>query len=243
MIYINQVLQYVSDSKRIRVIEIEESYVYIVNIDTTSAMPQRELYSNLQTEMNQGGLLVVSDPYSRAIPDNELSEVQIYKREEDWETIEKYIIPNMKELLKKKGREKKITEIVDESGLGKPKVKELLSRYWQRGMSKNAMLPDYANSGGRGKTKTLTKEKIGRPRRVNISGEYQTGINITDEVKLQFEHAINKYYRKTNNYSLKDVYYFILRDFYSDSYKENGEMQYRIWEANRIPSYNQFYYW
>lgn len=49
------------------------------------------------------------------------------------------------------------------------------------------MLPDYVNSGGRGKAKTLTKEKVGRPRRVNISGEYQTGINITDEVKVQFE--------------------------------------------------------
>ncbi len=41
MIYINQVLQYVTDSKRIRVIDIEESYVYIANIDTTSAMPQK----------------------------------------------------------------------------------------------------------------------------------------------------------------------------------------------------------
>lgn len=243
MIYINQVLQYVTDLRRIRVIEIEESYVYVVNIDTTSAMPQRELYSNLQTEMNQGELLVISDPYAKAIPDNELTEVQIRKREEDWQIVEQFILPNMSELLRKKGREQKISAIVEVSGLGKTKIKKLLSRYWQRGMNKNAMLPDYANSGGRGKTKALTKEKVGRPRRVTISGEYQTGINITDEVKLQFEHAINKYYRKTNNYSLKDVYHFILRDFYSDRYKENGEMQYRVWEANRIPSYNQFYYW
>ena len=65
------------------------------------------------------------------------------------------------------------------------------------------MLPDYANSGGKGRMKALTNNKVGRPRRVNISGNYQTGINITGEVKLQFEHAINKYYRKTNNYSLK----------------------------------------
>jgi hypothetical protein len=243
MIYINQVLQYVSDSRRIRVIEVEESYAYIVNIDSTSAMPQRELYSSFQTEINQGELLAVRDPYSKAIPDNELTEVQIRKRDEDWQTVKQYILPNMAEILQKKGREQRITEIVDECGLGKTKIKKLLSRYWQRGMNKNAMLPDYANSGGKGKTKSLTEAKAGRPRRVNISGEYQTGINITDEVKLQFEHAINKYYRKTNNYSLKDVYHFILRDFYSDRYKENGEMKYRVWEANRIPSYNQFYYW
>lgn len=243
MIFINQVFQYVSDSRRLRVIEIEESYIYTVNIDTTSAMPQRELYLNLQTEISQGEILVISDPYAKAIPDNELTEVQIRKREEDWQTIEEYILPNLNELLRKKGREKKITEIVTTSGLGKTKIKKLLSRYWQRGMNKNAMLPDYANSGGKGKAKSLTEAKTGRPRRVNIHGDYQTGINITDEVKLQFEHAINKFYRKTNNYSLKDVYHFILRDFYSDRYKENGEMKYRVWEANRIPSYNQFYYW
>ncbi|OAB35658.1 hypothetical protein PMSD_12985 [Paenibacillus macquariensis subsp. defensor] len=153
MIYINQVLQYTADSQRIRIIEIEESNVYVVNIDTTSAMPKRELYNHLELELTQGELLIISDPFAKAIPDSELTPVQINKRDEDWVTVENFILPNMRELLKKLGREAKIVEIAARSGLGKTKVKKLLSRYWQRGMSKNAMLPDYANSGGRGKTK------------------------------------------------------------------------------------------
>lgn len=40
MIFINQVLQYVKDSKRIRVIEIEESYVFIVDIYAHTSMPK-----------------------------------------------------------------------------------------------------------------------------------------------------------------------------------------------------------
>ncbi|KMM55595.1 transposase [Bacillus glycinifermentans] len=243
MIYINQVFQYVIDSKRIRVIYIKEPHVYIVNIDTSSAMPQRELYSNLITDMNQGELLAISDPYAKVIYENDLTEVQIRKREEDWETIQKYCVPNMQDLLYKRGRENKIREIVRDSNLGKTKVKKLLTRYWQRGMTKNAMLPDYSNSGGKGRAKALTNAKVGRPRKININNEYQTGINITDEVKVQIEHVINKYYRKKNNYSLRDVYNFMLRDIYSDRYKENGELKYRIWEATRIPSYHQFYYW
>ncbi|KPB05183.1 Mu transposase C-terminal domain-containing protein [Bacillus sp. CHD6a] len=243
MIHINQVFQYSCNSKRIRVIDIQESYVYIVDIDTTSAMPTQELYTSLETDINQGELLAVNDPYVKAISDNELTEVQFKKREKDWDIVEKFIISNMNNLLKKKGREQKISEIVEKTGLGKTKIKKILSRYWQRGMSKNAMIPDYINSGGRGKEKTLAKEKAGRPRKVTVSGEYQTGINITEEVKLQFENAINKYYRKTNNYTLTDVYHFILRDFYSDRYKENGGLKYRVWEVNRIPSYDQFYYW
>lgn len=126
----------------------------------------------------------------------------------------------------KKGRKVKIVEIAAESGLGKTKVKKLLSRYWQRGMNKNAILPNYANSGGRGKTKNLNNDKVGRSRRVTVNGEYRSGINITDEIKTQFEHAINKYYRKANNYSLKDVYHFILRDFYADSKRAIEEQWY-----------------
>ncbi|PFU56996.1 Mu transposase C-terminal domain-containing protein [Bacillus thuringiensis] len=243
MIYINQVLQYTADSKRIRIIEIKEPLVFMVDIDAISSMPKRELYSSLLTELQQGHLLVISDPFGKGIIDTELTNRQIQKREEGWSIIQQYCLNHMEVLLQKSGREKKIKEIAKESGTSPTKIKKLLSRYWQRGMNKNAMLPDYANSGGKGKTKTLMKSKVGRPRRVNISGNYQTGINITNEVKLQFEHAINKYYRKTNSYSLTDVYHFILRDFYSDRYKENGEMKYRVWDASRIPSYNQFYYW
>ncbi|MGE6896849.1 Mu transposase C-terminal domain-containing protein [Priestia flexa] len=243
MIYINQVLQYVEDSIRIRVVEIEESYVFIVNIDAHTSMPKKELYATLTTEIEQKKLLVIADPFARVVVDSDLTDVQIQKREDDWETIQKYCLQHVDQLLQKRGRETKIKEIAAELNVTSTKVKKLLSRYWQRGMTKNAMLPDYANSGGKGKSKALTNAKIGRPRRVNTSGDYQTGINITDEVKLQFEHTINKYYRKINNYSLKEVYHFILRDFYSDRYKEKSEMKYRVWEENRIPSYNQFYYW
>ncbi|PPA83578.1 transposase [Brevibacillus laterosporus] len=243
MIYINQVLQYTADSKRIRIIEMDEPYVFIVDIDATSSMPKKEIYSNLVTEIQQSELLVVSDPYAKVVSDIDLTEVQIRKREQDWEIIQQHCLQHMEMLLQKQGRERKIREIAEKTNLSSFKIKKLLSRYWQRGMTKNALLPDYSNSGGKGKAKDLTKEKVGRPRKVNIANEYQVGINITDEVKVQFDLAINKYYRASNNYSLKDVYHFILRDFYSDRYKENGEMKYHIWDASRIPSYNQFYYW
>lgn len=236
-------LQYTADSKRIRIIEMDEPYVFIVDIDATSSMPKKEIYSNLVTEIQQSELLVVSDPYAKVVSDIDLTEVQIRKREEDWEIIQQHCLQHMEMLLQKQGRERQIQEIAEKTNLSSFKIKKLLSRYWQRGMTKNALLPDYSNSGGKGKAKDLTKENVGRPRKVNVANEYQVGINIIDEVKVQFELAINKYYRASNNYSLKDVYHFILRDFYSDRYKENGEMKYHIWDASRIPSYNQFYYW
>ena len=82
-------------------------------------MPKRELYSHLELELAQGELLIVTDPFAKAIPDNELTFVQKSKRDMDWETVEKFILPNMNELLKKQGREAKIIAIASESELGK----------------------------------------------------------------------------------------------------------------------------
>lgn len=35
----------------------------------------------------------------------------------------------------------------------------------------------------------------------------------------------------------------MLKDFYSNVYKEDGEIKYKVWDKSRIPSYQQFYYW
>ena len=66
MIYINQVLQSVKDSTRIRIIEIEESYLYFVNIDAVTSMPKKELYTSLLTDIEQKEWLIIPDPF--AIP-------------------------------------------------------------------------------------------------------------------------------------------------------------------------------
>src|SRR5699024_3937947 len=132
MIYINQVFQYVTDSKRIRVIDIEEPHVYIVNIDTSSAMTRKELYSSLTTDIKQGELLAISDPYAKMISEGDLPEVQIRKREEEWETIQKYCVPNMQDLVRKQERENKIIVVVRDRNLGKTQITKLLTRYLPR---------------------------------------------------------------------------------------------------------------
>ena len=69
------------------------------------------------------------------------------------------------------------------------------------------------------------------------------GINITDEVKKQFNYVIDKYYRRKNKISLQEAYSMILKEFYSDKYGEDDEVKYHVWGKDRIPTYQQFYYW
>lgn len=245
MIGVNSVLKYVDNEsgERIRVIDIIDNYVYIVNVDAVTSMPRKELLKTIEDEIEGEKLVFIRDPFARVVKEKELSEVQLEKRDRDWEFILKYWESNKYELLGKRNRENKLQEIANSSNLSLSKVKKIFSRYWQRGMSKNALLPDYINSGGKGKAKRLSDLKVGRPSKVNYFGDTVEGINVTDEVKKHFEIALNKYYRNRKKISLRETYTLMLKDFYSDTYKENGEFKHVVWDNSRIPKYNQFYYW
>ena len=245
MISINSVFKYVDveDGERIRIIELDENYVYIVNIESVTSMPTKESLNKIIEEIECNKLIKIKDPYIKIIEDYELSTVQLSKRNEDWEFIEKYWEAYKDDILNKKKRSKAFKAICDESGKGMNKVKRLFSRFWQRGMNKNTLIPDYDKSGGRGKEKKLNSIKTGKPRKVDYLGNKIEGINITDDVKKQFAFAIDKYYRNNKKVSLKETYTLMLKNFYSDSYIEDDEIKHRVWEESRIPTYDQFYYW
>lgn len=245
MISINSVFKYVDveDGERIRIIELDENYVYIVNIDAVTSMPRKESLNKIIEEIECSKLIKIKDPYIKIIEDDELSQVQLSKRNEDWGFIEKYWEVYKDDILNKTKRSKAFKLICDESGKGMNKVKRLFSRFWQRGMNKNALIPDYDKSGGRGKEKKLNSIKTGKPRRADYLGNKIEGINITDDIKKQFAFVIDKYYRNNKKASLKETYTLMLKDFYSDSYIEDDEIKHRVWDESRIPTYDQFYYW
>lgn len=242
MIAINSVFKYI-EGKRIRIIDTIDEFVYLVDIDASTSMPKKELIKIIEEEIECEKLILIKDPFAKIIDEATLSKVQIYKREEDWELILKYLEINKRKLLEKSTRNSTLKEIAYSSNLSLSKVKKVFSRYWQRGMNKNSLLPDYMNSGGKGKNKRLSENKVGRPKKADYNGEVIEGINITDDVKTHFRIAINKYYRNKKKISLKETYSLILKDFYSDSYIEDNEIKHKVWDKSRIPTYDQFYYW
>ncbi len=245
MILVNSVFKYVDidNGERIRIIETDEENAYVVNIDSASSMPKVEKLQQLEEEIDAEKLVLVKDPFSKILEDKELTEVQIKKRDLDWQLVEKYWGDNKNKLLQKSYRSKVFKRISDESGVSLSTVKKLFSRFWQRGMNKNALLPDYINSGARGKERNLSGKKVGRPKKVDYYGESIEGINITSDVKKHFELSINKYYRNKKKPSLTETYTLMLKDFYSDRYVENNNVKYKVWDESLIPSYQQFYYW
>lgn len=245
MISINSVFKYVDveDGERIRIIEISQQIAYVVNIDSVTSMPKKEDINKIKDEIECSKLLEIKDPYIKIIEDSELTDTQIKIRNEDWSFIEKYWNQYKEEILNKSKRSKVLEFISEDTGYSMTKIKKIFSRFWQRGMNKNALLPDYYKSGGKGKEKKLSEAKIGKPRKADYYGNKVDGINITDDVKKQFSFVVNKYYRNNKKKSLKEVYTLMLKDFYSDNYIENNEVKHKVWDESRIPTYDQFYYW
>ncbi|MEK3979691.1 transposase [Psychrobacillus sp. FSL K6-2836] len=243
MIFYNQVYQYTDkeEESRIRVIETNSDVTYFVELHGVTSMPKKAATMDLEAEIQSDILLPIPDPFAKSYSDKDLTKNQIRKRDEDW-TIVSEGWANLKDVfLNKKMRDQAFDKLAFQYNTSKIKVKRVFTRFWQRGLNKNALLPDYMYSGGKGKERTLTTEaKVGRPRRYT---SLKNGINITEEIKKQFNYVIKKYYRKKARPSLTDTYNYLLREFYADKYYEANVLKYHVWDASRIPTYDQFYYW
>lgn len=242
MISINTVYQFTEDNQRIRIIQVDHEndlcvYVYIEGI---LSIPIIERLSVIEKEYDNNHLVEVLDPHFKIKSEGDLSETEIRKRDDAWEIIEKYWESRQNEILSKRTRMQVLHEIANRERIPLITVRRIFSRFWQRGMSKNALLPDYAKSGGKGKEKNV-KEKMGRRRSYSVDDS--EGVIITDVIKKQFQVATNKYYRTGQKKPLRQVYRLMLADFYSITVLENSEIEKIIRSSDSIPSFQQFYYW
>ena len=91
------------------------------------------------------------------------------------------------------------------------------------------MVPDYENSGGKGKKRAIGDKKIGRPRIYESNG----GKNVTEQVELYFKKAIEEYLVPVKKQSINETY---LR------FKSVFSKHFHQVQTSDIPTYAQFYY-
>lgn len=243
MIFYNQVYQYTDkeEKNRIRIIDIDNPIVYFVELHGDTSMPKKAALSDMEVEVQSGILIPIPDPFAKSYDDKDLTEKQIKKRDEDWDIVSDEWGEYKETLLNKKDRDAAFEQISSKYGIAKIKIKRIFTRFWIRGLNKNALLPDYIYSGGKGKERELSVDvKVGRPRKYTSPKQ---GINITDAVKKQFDYVVKKYYRKKEQLSITNTYEYLLREFYSDKYYEGEDLKYKLWDDSRRPTYYQFYYW
>jgi hypothetical protein len=113
-------------------------------------------------------------------------------------------------------------------GVSRPTVIRYLRRYWERGQTVDALLPDYVNSGAPGKTRAASAGvKRGRPRKAGSPA----GLNADSQIRATFHAAVARYAATHEQFSRRAAYRQMLEDFYGDQ------------DPGGVPTFGQFSYW
>ncbi len=240
---IDAISEGVDELLRIVWINQDGRFAQYVSLSIGVAMPHPIRVSDIQFALENGFMANGDDPFARVVDESEIPESYKLIRERKWQIVTYVWDKNRERALLKKERPKLFEEAAKIFDVHPMDVRRTMSRFWQRGMVPNALLPDFDKRGSKGIQKADTTSKRGRPReRVGADAEIP-GINITEDVKDKIRESIAIYYLSKSKPTVKDTYNQMLSRYFSDNSYKNGEKKSIIWEADRIPSYHQFYYW
>ena len=237
-----------------RILWIDEGYTitFVIDININKGFPVPKRISDIQEAINEGhALKLKTDPWARIIKDEHLSDKEKDIRDKYWDIISPIVTqePSIyyrdkrgsltKEVIEKYNKNRSQGKLIPRT------VYKLIRRYWQRGKNQNSLLPDYANSGGKGKTREAGEKKRGRPRDYSYDSKIGIGINITEEDKKIFRLAIAKFYHHRKENFLTTAYDLMIRKYYSEEiiYDENGIKKHILISPDKRPTLRQFKYW
>jgi len=218
---------------------------FAIDVHAHGALPQVVQLDALQRDLEVGRCkLLTTDPHLKIVDDSALPEIQKNRRDRAWEIVAD-LIANEPEIYKPNHRAKKVAACVAAGLATRATIYSYLRRYWQRGQTPNALLPDFTNSGGKGKVRIPNLNiKRGRPRRL---GDL-SGLNVDEEMRKTFRVAVARYYTTQNKFTLRGAYDQMIKDFFCDRmidrvkgtviHTPNADVL-----GTGFPSFGQFYYW
>lgn len=245
MLFVNDLIASTNESEEAtieRILWIEENNIltYTIDINSATALPVMKKMSPLLKGIRSGEVVKVEkDPGIKLIDENNLSEKDKEIREKAWQVISEIAVgenePNILSPLK---RGVLVNKAIERYGISKATIYKYLRRYWQRGKTKNSLLPDYVNSGAKGRERTPGAVKLGRPRRVGI------GINVDDATKKIFRSAISSFYLTSKQNPLATAFTMMMNAFYVEDYRfEDGIKKPILIPEEQLPTMAQFKYW
>lgn len=231
MLLRNDLLHYTAPRARtIRILWIDaaQKIAYTFELNGKSAHPQIAPLSALVDDVReQRAQLLLVDPYLVQADPAELPSSHLQLQERAWNIIST-LVTQEPAIYQPSARGGMVMRHADLHGVSYPSIYRYLRRYWERGQNANALLPDYRNSGGRGKTRAANPDiKRGRPRK----GEGHPGMNASDKVRATFRVAVARYAATHTAFSRRGAYRQMIEDFFGDQ------------APGATPTFGQFNYW
>lgn len=250
---VNDLIKWNDDSiERVVWIDDEYSIAFLFELEANKGFPYPKSIAEIEEAIaNQTASKHLQDPWARIVKDENLSERELSVRDKSWDIISS-LANREPDIYYRHLRGSLVKETVKNYNQGKTKGKLVertvygyLRRYWQRGKIKNALIPDYINSAGKGTTRKSNGVKRGRPRKYGAVPEIGKGINITEEDRRTFRTAVTKHYNNRKQNSLAKAYKLMLKECYTEEiiFDDRGVKQSILIPPEKRPTLNQFRYW
>jgi hypothetical protein len=226
----NDVIHYLAPCRLLRILWIDHGrgLAWVFELGKAHALPQACALGGLADDvLGQRARLLPDDPYAAAPPPLPPPASHLALQRKAWQIIA-HLHVGVPALYEPRARALMIADSAVRFGVSRASVLRYLRRYWERGQTADALLPDYGNSGARGKTRTFTAGvKRGRPRK---AGE-APGLNVDAAIRATFSAAVDRYCALYPVFSRRACYARMLDDFY------------RGRDPGAVPSFGQFSYW
>ncbi len=248
MLLRNDLLHYTHPSPRtVRILWIspEQSHAYVFDVAARSAEVELIQLSVLHADIRAGHASVIpADPYLMVVSQELLPAKHLQLRARAWEIIGA-LVAQEPEIYEARLRGQMIAQATEQHDVSHPTIYRYLRRYWQRGQTPNALLPDYGNSGGRGKVRASSAGvKRGRPRK--NGAEAGPGLNADEEIRRTFRVATARYAAASTRFSRLGAYQQMLTDFFVERRIDAASGRVLTTPASlmkEVPTFGQFNYW
>lgn len=244
MLLVNDILSYSSpegsSEQRVLWIHPALTIAYLIDIHAATAMPVLREYPVLLADLaEQRAQLLAEDPYhsQMMVP---RSDKQKAVRDKAWQTTQP-LIEHVPAIFDAQKRGRLIKALLEREQSTRRTIYLQLRRYWQRGQTPNALLPDYLNSGAKGKPRKAGTKKLGRPRKY---GE-EPGRNRVAEDEAIFRIALQRSYIKNKRFTITSTYHEMLKEFYFSKVidPDTGLVTHVDDTLDGVPTLRQFSYW
>jgi hypothetical protein len=231
MLLRNDVLEYSAPAARaVRILWIDacQALAYTIELNARAAQPQMVLMRALVGDvLERRARLLLIDPYAARPAPPALPPKYLEVRARGWKVVNA-LAGSEPAIYQPRQRGRMVQEYSALHGVSHPTIYRYLRRYWERGQTPDALLPDYGNSGARGKTRGANAEvKRGRPRK---SGAHP-GLNADPDIRGTFRAAVARYAATHSEFSRRAAYRQMIEDFFQDR------------DADLLPTFGQFNYW
>ncbi|MDD9267872.1 Mu transposase C-terminal domain-containing protein [Paenibacillus sp. GCM10023248] len=221
--------------ERVLFIDRDNMDIYVINIDKDdNSLPVQRNLTLVLKDLKDGHVQIDEyDPYSRFICEEDIKVKDKQHRDKTWQYIEEAVsAENIPQIFYKKHRGPLGKFLQEKYGVNHVTFYSNLKKYWKRGQTKNALLPDSHKYGGRGVDKKLGDKKVGR--RKEFPEESGIGVNITEEIYIIFLECFKNIHRdpKKKNLRLKYFYTIMINEHFKDKVT-----------SGKVPSLRQFTYW